>query len=325
MNKIIVYLVVLAMSVSFAFAAVGDLLADRTMSTVSAFSNVGVAFDGTVLYVPDGTTTIQLISPADGSQVGTLATSPAVNFGAMAFDAKRNVLWACSNGIPNKLYKVDLPSGTTTLIKDPLPPNIGTFCDGLAYDENDPTSDSDDRIWYSPDVSPTTFELDLAGNTVDSFLSGISCGNSGIAVGGTDLYLSNDGCDQIQRFDKVSKANLGLFSAPGDRPEDLECDPVTFPGKDAIWVRMFENNHLKAYEILDDTCGIGGHPPSVCGNEIVEPPEQCDDGNQNDNDGCSANCTIEEGPPNEIPEFTVIGGGIALLGAAGYALYRRRK
>ena len=34
---------------------------------------------------------------------------------------------------------------------------------------------------------------------------------------------------------------------------------------------------------------------------------------------------VEGEPRNEIPEFTVIGGGIALLGAVGYALYRRRK
>ena len=76
----------------------------------------------------------------------------------------------------------------------------------------------------------------------------------------------------------------------------------------------------------DVECQIEVLPGPFCGDGLVnQESEQCDDGNQNDNDGCSANCTIEEGPPNEIPEFTVIGGGIALLGAAGYALYRRRK
>src|SRR3989338_4129191 len=49
-----------------------------------------------------------------------------------------------------------------------------------------------------------------------------------------------------------------------------------------------------------------------CGNEIVEPPEECDDGNLVDGDGCSANCTDE--PVNEIPEFTTIGAGLALAG-----------
>lgn len=32
---------------------------------------------------------------------------------------------------------------------------------------------------------------------------------------------------------------------------------------------------------------------SVCGNTIKEPGEECDDGNTNDNDGCSASCAVE--------------------------------
>ena len=35
-------------------------------------------------------------------------------------------------------------------------------------------------------------------------------------------------------------------------------------------------------------------------------------------------CVLDQNN-HDIPEFTAIGGGIALLGAAGYALYRRRK
>jgi len=35
--------------------------------------------------------------------------------------------------------------------------------------------------------------------------------------------------------------------------------------------------------------------PSVCGNGIVDAGEECDDGNNDDGDGCSANCLIEGG------------------------------
>ncbi|MDD5739468.1 MAG: DUF4215 domain-containing protein [Candidatus Peribacteraceae bacterium] len=35
--------------------------------------------------------------------------------------------------------------------------------------------------------------------------------------------------------------------------------------------------------------------PSVCGNDVVETNEQCDDGNMIDGDGCSTACTIESG------------------------------
>jgi len=244
-------------------AAPGTSLRNITMSNVSAFTDVGVAFNGTYLFVPAGGTDIRLISPADGSQVGAIQTSPAINLDAMAYDKKRNILWACSNGAPNKLYTMAM-DGTTTLIDSTLPGTHFTFCDGLAYDENDPSLDSDDRLWFSPDISATVFLLNLTGDQLDSFPFNISsCGSSGIAVGGSDLYLADNGCDQIFRVNKVSKANLGVFSSPGDRPEDLECDPVTFPGNDAIWVRMFENNLLKAFAIADGTCGIGGQAP-VC-------------------------------------------------------------
>ena len=39
-----------------------------------------------------------------------------------------------------------------------------------------------------------------------------------------------------------------------------------------------------------DACG-GACTPPACGNGTVEPPEQCDDGNRVDGDGCSAACT----------------------------------
>src|SRR5690349_19836700 len=33
----------------------------------------------------------------------------------------------------------------------------------------------------------------------------------------------------------------------------------------------------------------------LCGNFIVEPPEDCDDGNTDPDDGCAADCTLECG------------------------------
>jgi cysteine-rich repeat protein len=40
-------------------------------------------------------------------------------------------------------------------------------------------------------------------------------------------------------------------------------------------------------------------PCPVCGNGVTEPPEQCDDGNRNDGDGCSSNCQMEEPVPGD--------------------------
>jgi cysteine-rich repeat protein len=40
-------------------------------------------------------------------------------------------------------------------------------------------------------------------------------------------------------------------------------------------------------------------PCPACGNDIVDPPETCDDGNQDDGDGCSSSCQIEDPIPGD--------------------------
>jgi len=42
--------------------------------------------------------------------------------------------------------------------------------------------------------------------------------------------------------------------------------------------------------------GLSWAPTAICGNGVVDPGEECDDGNLLDGDGCSANCTVE--PPD---------------------------
>jgi len=42
-------------------------------------------------------------------------------------------------------------------------------------------------------------------------------------------------------------------------------------------------------------------PPPVCGNGIIEAGEECDDGNRQNNDGCSFYCEIEIIPPETPP------------------------
>ena len=65
---------------------------------------------------------------------------------------------------------------------------------------------------------------------------------------------------------------------------------------------------------------IAGEICHICGDKVLDPGEECDDGNNVGGDGCSANCTTEF---NEIPEFTTIGAGLVLAGAGLY-FYRRR-
>ncbi len=48
------------------------------------------------------------------------------------------------------------------------------------------------------------------------------------------------------------------------------------------------------YVCNTDTCLCEPEPGPVCGNGIVEEGEECDDGNNENGDGCSADCMIEE-------------------------------
>jgi cysteine-rich repeat protein len=41
-------------------------------------------------------------------------------------------------------------------------------------------------------------------------------------------------------------------------------------------------------------CSDGAHCPNRCGNGAMEAPEECDDANREDGDGCSASCTVEK-------------------------------
>lgn len=50
--------------------------------------------------------------------------------------------------------------------------------------------------------------------------------------------------------------------------------------------RVFREGSIKA-------CAGAAGGPAVCGNGVAEAPEQCDDGNLDDLDGCSATCTLE--------------------------------
>jgi cysteine-rich repeat protein len=52
------------------------------------------------------------------------------------------------------------------------------------------------------------------------------------------------------------------------------------------------DNYNYAVQNLDFTCESIAQP--VCGNEIIENGEQCDDGNADNGDGCSSICEIEE-------------------------------
>ena len=342
MRKIFLYFVLLVMPVSIAFAATGDLVGSVHFDTpCSSGIGVGVAFDGTNLWYSCYTSATDLYKadPITGAVLASYSLNGGL--GALAYDAGRNAIWAgWGNGADSgHVYKIQLDGSKNFNsffdVFTNLDPVVVGLDDGLAFDA------SDDTLYISDDTSTTIHHLKTDGTHLGDFSwAGSGCYNSGLAIGGDLLYQGSNGCNHVWVVDKVSKAASFDFSTVqgndlGFRDEDLECDTNTFAssGKHVMWsVEAYDINHgpsfgdrrALAFEIPFGSCGVGGEKAPVCGNGIVEGAEQCDDGNTADGDGCSANCIIEEGN-HEVPEFTTIGAGIVIVGAAGYALLRRKK
>src|SRR5436190_1723372 len=57
---------------------------------------------------------------------------------------------------------------------------------------------------------------------------------------------------------------------------------------------------LFAFSCGSDNTGETTQSVTVCGNGIVEEPEVCDDGNNMDGDGCTADCHSGEGCGNGV-------------------------
>jgi cysteine-rich repeat protein len=71
----------------------------------------------------------------------------------------------------------------------------------------------------------------------------------------------------------------------------------------------------------NDGCS-SGCSLEFCGDSILQTNEECDDGNTEDGDGCTANCTTET---PVVPEFGLIAGITTVLGALGAFFIMRRK
>jgi len=293
-------ILILVVSVPSAFAAVGDVVATTTMPTTS-FCSIGIAVDNQA--TPRGYIDECFIGLIQQVNLITGASLDSRNFAAeipelpnaMAFDSSRGGNWICTQnaqttpvfGMP--IYFQDFQGSFNSLADDTVSqeflitvPPAGdfsfNFCDGLAINLNGAGA-ADDRLYFSDDINDLTEIYDVFGThiatinnvPIDASLSS----GSGLAVGGSFLYLANDGGGDVFRADLGANANqppfVDMFTSGDDRQEDMECDPLTFAPIEVMWVRTTPQggafpNVITAYEIAAQTCGVGGEPP------IIPPP-----------------------------------------------------
>jgi hypothetical protein len=253
-----------------------DATATAGIPACASGVGTGIAFDGVRLYLScSGSNVLErVIASGTHASAGPISVTGMTSIDALAYDgtAGGGKIWACHNF--SDVYLITL---------SPLPPLLpttatGTFkfstsngCrDGLAFDGTNTT------LWASGDESDSIQHYSLGppngptGTLMASFsglvakLGGLH-GNSGIAVGGSTLYLANDGGEQIYQCDKGLVTCTLMSTFPGHRIEDLECDNVTFPGKSAIWSQDAYDRILNAWEIPAGTCAFGGGGPPVGG------------------------------------------------------------
>jgi hypothetical protein len=231
-------------------AATGDTLRTITAANPSNCTlNTGIAFDGTNLIESCwANNDLDVINPADGSLVKTVSVTGTSGMGALAWDGTRGQLWAC-NLANDHAVLVDMSTGVAT-------DQFATqgCVDGLAYDG------TDDTIWASDDAASSTQHFSITGTLLNSFTIGSllgGAGNSGIAVGGNQIFLANDGSSQVYQLPKDFSTST-LFFSYSTRLEDLECDSKDFAPLGAMWVQDAYDRDLHAVEMPPGLCISGG-------------------------------------------------------------------
>ncbi len=237
------------------------------------------------------TSTLYFLDPSTNpaTLVGSFNTNntPPLGWGALAYRVDKRDLIACGNNADgtHAVLRIDLSNrdvndnatfpGNATFLFNGRPG--GALCDGLAWDANDQT------IYQSrPSQGGTLSHFRQSGVALTSLRFPANCLPSGLAAGGSNGGSLYGACSNNQTLLQLNKRtgsidNSWVTNTP--RMEDVECDTASFSAtnQDAMWVRDANNNQLLAYEIPYKTCGLGGRAP--------EPPTQCPDGSQADNDG----------------------------------------
>ena len=267
-----------------AAAAPGDLIAEVTTPEGSSLLwtraiSPSVGFDGHYLYYVEyaGSVLHRVDVPPAGASTAATGIYDVPIFGApsgimsIAYDRGRDVFWAVGGdgvsiytltkgGAATLVFRVDALNDRPGFQVSTYPAEVK-----LAYDA------SDDTIWYSPDattriyhylVSPLVTGTRLVPGTpyVDVDMAA-ECGysqSSGVAVGGSDLFVSISGCP---RYFEFTKTGLKVGSYPMTAVPsagDLECDDVSY-AVSVVWVKDQWSGRIQAYEQpASNACGIGG-------------------------------------------------------------------
>jgi hypothetical protein len=193
--------------------------------------------------------------------VNTITTTPATQFAALSWDAKRGLLWGGEYNGTGKVDTITTSGAVANQFADPTADSAISptgYLDGLSYDEGPTLGNADDTIWLSGDCGLTIRHFTVLGVPLGG-PTPVPPGrcNTGIQVQGSFLWLGllTNGVApaDIVLVDKLATGViLESFSTGGNLVEDIHLDLVTFKGKCALWSNEASlANHLRAWDITD--------------------------------------------------------------------------
>ncbi len=263
MRRIVLVMVIAWAVAALVVAAPGDLVKNVNLPVTGSGVSVGVDCDGNVFYTLSGTNNLYKMDK-DGNLLDTIDVGN--QFDEISWDNGRKVFWAVLHGSnPVDVYTIDPVTGAATFKFTSVTNSVGSFRDGLAYDGND------DTLWISGDVSTTIEHYASDGTSLGAItpkdVTGAALGAiSGVFVGiGDQLYLGQDGLQQIVRVKKSDGSFIDEFASPGGaRDEGLECDSVNFAPLTVLWSREFNApGFVSVIELEAGSCSCGGAPPGT--------------------------------------------------------------
>jgi len=233
----------------------------------------------------------------------------------------------CDDGIVDNLHGC---SSTCTIEPGAVCPANGGLCVPMKCGDGKVTGTEqcDDGINDGKHGCSTTCQL-IAGWQCP--LAGTQCS----PICGDGLVVGDEQCDEkgaVPCCTAACKLNPGFVcdpsKSPHSQPATAYCgdgivDGPSNPTSPVRGAEQCDDGNTIPFDGCSPTCtneplcGTKNtyltSPPTVafqcfahCGDGLVLPPEQCDDGNTQDGDGCDHNCNIEKNPTTGNPAWTCV-------------------
>jgi len=189
---------------------------------------------------------------------------------SIAYDRGRDLFWAVG-GDGVSVYSLTKAGVATLAFRvDPVNDRPGFQTNTYVTEIKVAYDASDDTIWYSPDATTRIYHYLLTPDALGTATLAATpyidvdmtaeCGysqSSGVAVGGTDLFVSISGCPRYFEFTKTG-TKVGSYPMALPSAGDLECDDVSY-AVSVVWVKDEWGGRIQAYEQpTPNACGTGG-------------------------------------------------------------------